>query len=123
MTKKLLLAAPILMLSFYGTTRLTAQPSCAPIDTPPVCQNTNQININNSGNSMGPPHICVDPGETITVNVSPSGTTASVMGKDGGWPNGSGAGFTITAPASGSYDYNVIFSDGSCVDPRITVGR
>ena len=39
---------------------------------------------------------------------------------DGGWPSGSGSSFTLVAPESGTYDYNVYFSDGSCLDPRIT---
>jgi len=45
-------------------------------------------------------------------------------GKDGGWPNESGPSFTITAPeAVGEYDYNVIFDDGTCIDPRIVVRK
>jgi hypothetical protein len=54
------------------------------------------------------------------VNVAPSGS-ATIAGKGGGWPNGSGSSFTITAPGTGSYDYNVHFEDGSCVDPKISV--
>jgi hypothetical protein len=49
----------------------------------------------------------------------PSGSV-TIDGKDGGWPNGSGSSFTLTAPGSGSYDYNVFFEDG-CIDPRISV--
>jgi len=48
-------------------------------------------------------------------------SSASVEGKDGGWPSGSGSSFTLVAPESGTYDYNVYFSDGSCLDPRIQV--
>jgi hypothetical protein len=57
----------------------------------------------------------------IDVIVTPSGTTASINGKSGGWPSGSGSSFTITAPDQGTYDYDVTFEDGSCIDPRISV--
>ena len=87
----------------------------------PTCQDGTRITINNNSNTVAPPNLCVDPGETITVSVSPDGTSASMEGKDGGWPNGSGSTFTLDAPESGTYDYNVYFSDGSCLDPRIEV--
>ena len=121
MKKTILLAAPLGLVLFYGTSQVTAQdPECESMDIP-VCQDARQITINNNGKMVAPPNICVDPGETITVNVSPDGTSASIEGKDGGWPSGSGSSFTLVAPESGTYDYNVYFSDGSCLDPRISV--
>ncbi len=122
MKKTILLAAPLGLLAFYGTSQVTAQPDeCESMMSMPTCQDGNRININNNGNKVAPPNLCVDPGETITVSVSPDGTSASIEGKDGGWPNGSGSSFTLVAPDSGTYDYNVHFSDGSCLDPRIRV--
>lgn len=121
MNKKILLAAPLGLLVFYGTSQVTAQHDECESMTIPVCQNGNRININNNGNVVAPPNLCVDPGETITVSVSPDGTSATIESKDGVWPNASGSSFTLVAPGSGTYDYNVHFSDGSCLDPRITV--
>mgnify|MGYP001814125561 CR=1 FL=1 len=87
----------------------------------PTCQNGTLITINNTAKTVSPPNLCVSPGETITVNVSPAGESARIEGKDGGWPSGSGSSFELVAPDSGSYDYNVYFSDGSCLDPRIEI--
>ena len=122
MKKTILLAAPLGLILFYGTSQVTAQdpPECEPMDIP-VCQNARVITINNNGKSVAPRNLCIDPGETITVNVVPEGS-ASIEGKSGGWPTGSGSSFTLVAPEeSGEYDYNVYFSDGSCLDPRISV--
>ena len=121
MKKTILLAAPLGFVLFYGTSQVTAQdPECKSMSIP-TCQNGTRITINNNGKTVSPPNLCVDPGETITVNVVPGEATARIEGKDGGWPTGSGSSFTLTAPASGSYDYNVYFGDGSCLDPRIRV--
>ena len=121
MNKKVLIAIPLCLIGFHGTSQETAQAECRQISVPPVCQDGRRINISNNSKSMAPPHLCVSAGETIEVNVTPAGTTASIIGKSGGWPSGSGSSFTITAPAAGTYDYNVIFQDESCIDPRITV--
>jgi hypothetical protein len=120
MNKKVLIAIPLCLIGFFGTVQVTAQDNCAAMSIPPVCQGGGSININNNSKNISPPNLCATPGETIQVNVTPSGT-ASIDGKDGGWPNGSGSSFTITAPATGSYDYNVTFEDGTCIDPRIVI--
>jgi hypothetical protein len=109
------------MLVFYGMSQVTAQQVDCESMSMPTCQDGNRINISNNGKIVAPPNLCVDPGETITVSVSPDGTSARVEGKNGGWPNDSGSEFTLIAPESGTYDYNVYFSDGSCLDPRIKV--
>jgi plastocyanin len=121
MKKTILLAAPLGLVLFYGTSQVTAQDDECESMTIPVCQDGTRITINNNGKMVAPPNLCVDPGETITVSVSPDGTSASIEGKNGGWPSGSGSSFTLVAPESGTYDYNVYFSDGSCLDPRIEV--
>jgi len=124
MKKKVMLTVPVLVLAFYGTSQITtAQGNCAPPSGPmPACQNGRQITINNNSKNISPRNICVDAGDTITVNVTPNGTTASIDGKTGGWPTGSGSSFQLVVPNSPStYDYNVHFEDGSCIDPRITV--
>ena len=121
MNKTILLAALLGLVLIYGTSHVTAQQQECKSMTVPTCQDGTRITINNNSKMVAPPNLCVDPGETITVSVSPEGTSASMEGKNGGWPNGSGSSFTLVAPESGSYDYNVYFSDGSCLDPRIEV--
>ena len=121
MNKAILLAAPLGLVLFYGTTLVTAQEQECRTMSVPACQDGTRITINNNANTVAPPNLCVDPGETITVNVSPDGTAARIEGKSGGWPNGSGSSFELVAPESGTYDYNVYFSDGSCLDPRVTI--
>jgi hypothetical protein len=122
MKKTILLAAPLGLAVLYGATQVTAEHhECRQMNLP-TCVDANQININNRGNTAGPPSICVDPGETITVRVTPEGTEASIEGKNGGWPSGSGSEFTLVAPMEpGDYDYNVYFEDGSCLDPRVRI--
>jgi hypothetical protein len=121
MKKTILLAAPLGLVLFYGTSQVTAQDDECESMSIPVCQDGTRITINNNGKMVAPPNLCVDPGETITVSVSPDGSSASIEGKNGGWPSGSGSSFTLVAPESGTYDYNVYFDDGSCLDPRISV--
>lgn len=122
MNKKALIAIPLCLVGFYGiSTVTTAQDGCQLMEVPPACQGGGQININTLTRNIAPPNLCASPGDTIKVNVAPAGTTASIDGKTGGWPSGSGAAFTITAPEAGSYDYNVTFEDGTCIDPRIIV--
>ena len=120
--KRILAVAAILTIAaWYWSKQVVAQPACEPGNTPPVCQPGSGITINNQSRSVAPPNICVSPGQSISVTAVPDGG-ASIQGKGGGWPNGSGSSFTLTAPnAPGEYDYNVFFSDGTCLDPRITV--
>jgi hypothetical protein len=121
MNKKIFLALPLCILAFQGTSEVTAQSNCVQQTIPAACSGGGRITINNNTNSVSPPNLCASPGQTIDVNVVPGGS-ASIAGKDGGWPSGSGSSFSITAPSSGNYDYNVYFDDGSCLDPRISVG-
>jgi len=121
MDKKILIAIPLCLIGFHGTSQVTAQVTCQQMSVPPVCQPGGRININNRSKTVAPPNLCAAPGETIEVNVTPTGTTASIIGKSGGWPDAGGPSFTITAPGEGDYDYKVIFEDGSCIDPRIKV--
>jgi hypothetical protein len=121
MNKKILIAIPLCLAGYYGTMQVTAQGNCEAQSVPPVCQAGNRITINTNPHNISPPNICASPGQSIDVNVVPEGS-ASISGKDGGWPNGSGSSFVITAPdAVGDYDYDVTFDDGSCIDPRVTV--
>jgi hypothetical protein len=121
MNKAILLVAPLGLVLFYGAQHVTAQEQECRTMSIPTCQNGTRITINNNANTVAPPNLCVSPGETITVGVSPEGTSARIEGKDGGWPSGSGSSFELVAPDSGTYDYNVYFSDGSCLDPRIEI--
>ena len=124
MNKKVMLTVPIMVLAFYSTSQITtAQPNCAPPSGPmPDCMNAQQITINNNSKNISPRNICVNPGDTITVNVRPNGTTARIDAKSGAWPAGDGTSFQLFVPETpGIYDYNVHFEDGSCIDPRVTV--
>ena len=121
MNKAILLVEPLGLVLFYGAQHVTAQEQVCQTMSIPACQNGTRININTNGNKVSPPNLCVSPGETITVSVSPEGESARIEGKDGGWPSGSGSSFELVAPDSGTYDYNVYFSDGSCLDPRIVI--
>ncbi len=121
MNKKLLIALPLFLIGFQGASQVTAQGGCEPMSVPPVCQGGNRININTNSRKISPRNLCAEPGETIEVRVTPAGNTASIEGKSGDWPRGSGSSFTITAPEQGTYDYDVTFEDGSCIDPRISV--
>ena len=120
MNKKILIAIPVCLLGIHGTSPVTAQADCVEVSVPPTCQGGGRITINTTTKNVAPPNLCASPGESIDVNVQPDGFV-SIIGKSGGWPNGSGSSFTLTAPAAGTYDYNVFFEDGSCVDPRISV--
>lgn len=121
MNKKVLVVLPLCLVGFHGASQVTAQEGCEEMSVPPTCQAGRQININNNSKKISPRNLCAAPGDTIEVNVTPAGTTASIDGKSGGWPSGSGSSFTITAPDQGTYDYDVTFEDGSCIDPRISV--
>ena len=121
MNKKVLIAIPVCLIGFHGSMQVTAQGACQPMSIPPTCTGNARININTDSKNISPPNLCAEPGQVIEVNVTPSDTSVSIDGKGGGWPSGSGSSFTITAPAVGSYDYNVTFADGTCIDPRIIV--
>ena len=121
MNKKVLIALPLCLIGFHGTSPVTAQGNCHQMSVPPVCQGGGRININNTSKTVAPPNLCARPGESIYVNVTPADTRASIAGKSGGWPNAGGTSFTITAPDEGTYDYKVIFENGYCIDPRISV--
>ncbi len=123
MNKKVFLAVPLCLIVLHGTSQVTAQDNCVEMDVPPVCQGGGRININNNSHKISPRNLCASPGDTIEVKVTPARTQASVSGKSGGWPNKSGESFTITAPDEGDYEYDVIFADGTCIDPRISVKR
>jgi hypothetical protein len=121
MNKKLLIALPLCVIGYHGTTQVTAQANCQPVEVQSACSGGGRININNNSKNVSPSNLCARPGESIEVIVTPSNTTATVSGKTGSWPYGSGSSFLINAPVDGNYDYNVIFEDGTCIDPRITV--
>ncbi|RLA37158.1 MAG: hypothetical protein DRR15_02825 [Gammaproteobacteria bacterium] len=123
MNKKVFIAIPLCLIVLHGTSQVTAQDNCEPMGSLPACQGGGQININNNSHNVSPPNLCAAPGETIQVNVTPAGTSASIFGKSGAWPSASGTSFSITAPDEGAYNYNVVFDDGSCLDPRITIKR
>jgi hypothetical protein len=120
MNKKVLIAIPLCLIGIHQTSQVTAQDDCVEMSVPPACTGRGSITINTNSKNISPPHLCASPGESISVNIVPSGSV-EIEGKDSGWPNGSGSSFTITAPGVGSYDYNVHFEDGSCVDPKISV--
>ena len=93
MNKKFLIAIPLCLLGFYGTSQVTAQdPECEVVSVPPTCQGASRININTNSRNISPRNICVSPGQTFDVDVRPTGSV-TIRGKDGGWPDASGASF------------------------------
>jgi hypothetical protein len=126
MKTKPLIGIPLLMVALHEPVEVVAQAECVMQEPPPVCQNAQRININVNSRNIAPGNICIEPGDSITVNVTPNGASARIESKDGtAWLGGQGGSFNIQVPedASGEYDYDVYFPDGSCIDPRITVGR
>lgn len=124
MYKKTLIAAVMVVAAVHQPTAIVAQVECEVQEVPPVCQDARGININTNSKNVSPPNICVDPGDTIPVKVTPAGNSATIAGKDGpDWLRGSGETFNLQVPdsATGEFDYNVYFDDGSCIDPRIKV--
>ena len=120
----LVLGVAISALTYFLMSPVTAQPpQCAPMaDTMPACQNGRVITINNQSKTIMPRNLCMDAGDTVTFNVRPNGTSASVSPKNGAWPSDGGTSFQLVVPGGQPYyDYNVHFEDGTCVDPRITV--
>ncbi len=122
MKKRILFSIPIGLLVFYGQSQIGAQNQCEQQAIPAACSGAGGITINTNTKNISPRNLCASSGETISVNVVPAGSTVRIEGKRGGWPSGSGSSFTITAPSSGNYDYNVFFPDNTCIDPRISVG-
>lgn len=123
MKKTIMLIVPLLMLAFYGTSQVTtAQAVCTAGPVLPNCISGKRVTIVNGPNTVAPPDICIKAGETLSFKVQPNGSTARVVGKDGGWPNGSGTSFDLVVPnVAKTYAYNVHFEDGTCMDPRIVV--
>ena len=119
MKKMLFVPLPACFLLLQSAPPVTAQPDCEPVEVPAQCQPVDQININTNTHKISPRNICAAPGQEIEVKVSPEGSVR-IQGKSG-WPTGEGETFTIIAPESGEYDYNVYFEDGICIDPRVTV--
>ena len=121
MNKKTLLVLPLCVIGIHSATQVTAQSVCQPIEVPSVCQGNHRININTISKNISPLNVCASPGEAITISITPANSTATIEGKNGGWPYGRGGTFTIVAPDEGTYEYNVHFEDGTCIDPRISV--
>ncbi len=124
MEKKTPIVMAMLIAAAYQPTAIVAQVECEVQEVPPVCQDARGININTNSKNVSPRNICVDPGDTISVQVTPAGNSVTIAAKNGAdWLHGSGETFTVQVPASatGEFDYNVYFEDGTCIDPRIKV--
>jgi hypothetical protein len=107
---------------------------CVVVDPPGMCANAPAIMIHTNTHIVAPPNYCASPGENIQVNVKPVGgevgtvvTSPKTDIPENAWLNGGNEsdpnGFELIAPpdAEGKYDYKVVFSDGYCIDPRISV--
>ena len=104
---------------------------CDIVDIKPCTGNPPAINLNVNGQTVAPPHFCVGPGDTVTFKVTPQngGTkTVATIPKDPTqfWLIGTNSPdqneFELTAPTTkGDYNYYVVFKDGHCIDPRISV--
>ena len=123
MNKKYWLLAPALTLMAQSASQVNAQDPCVVQEVPPVCQGGRRLTINVNSMRVSPPNLCARPGSSIDVNVVPNSFVSIQPKGDRDWPRQSGSSFTLNVPedASGAYDYNVYFEDGSCIDPRISV--
>ena len=99
---------------------------------PPNCVTTpNGIGINYNTYVVTPPNYCAEKGQDIEVRVTPRngdvGTVTTEPKPDHpGWLAGTNDpdpnGFVLEhTDEEGEHDYNVIFSDGCIIDPRITI--
>ena len=116
----------------WGAQQVTVAQDCVVMDPPGMCANAPAITINTITHIVAPPNYCASPGENIQVRVVPAGgavgtveTIAKVPANT--WLNGTNDpdpnGFELIVPAdaSGEYYYKVVFSDGYCIDPRISI--
>jgi hypothetical protein len=107
--------------------------ACAPQPTGKCVEKTHiTITPSVAAVSAAPEHICVDKGDTITVNVAGSPMKGSVsttpkVGKNT-WLNGSNGSnamkfelFVNKDVESGTYKYNVNTQGGAALDPWVTV--
>jgi len=131
MNKLLALTVPIgLLLVACGPHQPIPQ-DCVAVDPPGMCSNAQAITINYNSHVVAPPNYCADPNEDIEVRVVPRNGgvgTVTTEPKPGhpGWLAGTNDpdrnGFVLHATdEEGEHDYNVIFSDGCIIDPKITI--
>ena len=136
MNKKLVFTmVTSLVLIACGEQKKFTPEGCEIIDIP-ACVNQASITISTKGHIVAPPHICPSPVQDIEVNVTPpNGKVGSVVTSpkkledpEHDWLNGTNDlnadGFTLSPPKGspkGDYDYKVTFSDGYCIDPRISL--
>ena len=78
MKKTILLAATLGLILFYGASHVTAQEGECRSMSIPTCQAGTRITINNNGNTVAPPNLCVAPGESSSRPiVEPTTTTCT----------------------------------------------
>jgi FtsP/CotA-like multicopper oxidase with cupredoxin domain len=106
------------------------KPSCEPIPT-------GVVNANFRSNNVAPPNICVDPGQTVRIMLSPKPTSYNsvvVLPKDANsftdWLirfNDREIDAVLIkipedAPAGKTFEYRIVnLADGRCIDPRIHI--
>ena len=116
----------------WGAQQVTVAQDCVVMDPPGMCQSASGITINRQSHIVAPPNYCASAGEDIQVRVVPAnGPVGTVVTSpkipENTWLNGTNDpdpnGFELIVPAdaSGEYDYKVVFSDGYCIDPRISI--
>jgi hypothetical protein len=134
MNKLLVVSLPIALFLISCAPQQPIPAECVHVNSRDQCSNAPSININRNSHDANPPNYCADAGEDIEVRVTPAngpiGTVRTIPKSDDpdhDWLNGTNNpgpnGFTLTAPddASGEYRFYVVFSDGYCLDPRITI--
>ena len=136
MNMKLAFALPLslALIACEGQESSTSK-GCVVVDIPWKCVETAKININTISQKVSPRHICPESGEDIEITVTPAGgdvgsvvTSPKSSDSEHDWLNGTNDpdadGFTLSPPEGspkGDYDYKVTFSDGYCIDPRISL--
>lgn len=135
MNKTTLVIASLAVVSLAGCANTAYQAADKRPDCPGAGQNKIRVLANQGNFGVEPPHLCVDPGDSIDVQIVGNHEPGDVTMRGSGWfapkwlrgsNSKSNAGFTITAPDEGSDDpfFYMITVDGyGTIDPMITVRK
>jgi hypothetical protein len=131
MYKKFIFMLPISLILVGCAQQGSVANGCDVVVIEPCTGNPPAVTLNTNGQTVAPPHFCVKAGATVTFNVTPENggvRTVATIPKNPtdfwliGTNDPNQNGFELTAPDStGDYDYFVVFKDGHCIDPRISV--
>ena len=132
MKKMFVITLPIALLLASCVVPPVVPQQCVKLD-PVACAPAAKITVTLANHGINPRNYCATAGQPIPVDVAPpNGQPGTVRfipkNAANGWLQGvnspNASGFVITPPNGtppGEYEYYVVFSDGYCIDPRITI--